>query len=39
MNLDRLKGELNSLSEKIYFDPNDYLREKTSKAIELGKRL
>ena len=35
MNLDQLKEELNSLSEIIYFDENDYLREKTSNPTKL----
>jgi len=35
MNLDQLKVELNSLSEIIYFDQNNYLREKTSNPTKL----
>ncbi|MBP0725294.1 tetratricopeptide repeat protein [Bacillus sp. RG28] len=35
MNLDQLKEELNSLSKIIYFDQNDYLREKTSNPTKL----
>lgn len=32
MNLSTLKEKISSITEIIYFDPNEYLREKTSKS-------